>query len=252
MAPLPAAPVPEYQQMYKGMSASRIMEHLEAAQHIRVQKNIKKARKAFKPLIIKDNCPVEFLHDDDSNAETLRKARVHLDCTAMVLFRMFFRTLDLSRLWIFLFIDASPQARGLELFAATFDIFFTTDHPWFKRRLFPQVHIGRNCYTLIGKTVATLWLVFLQVGPNFVDMRDFCDHVTGITTDFGTEHGIAYFRDILPAFCRHLKIPIPRGCCSQEYLFPRALPTIGWMHVPQNKLANELSWEGCCPTHLTF
>ena len=148
------------------MDALRVLEHLAASQHIRRQKNLPKAKKVFKPLIVKADCPPEYLCDDEIHEDTLRKARVRLDCSSMVAFQRFWKTLDLQLIWIQLYIDASPQARGLELFTATFDLLFNVAEPFIQRRLFPQVHTGRSLYTLRGKAIATLWVIFLVIGPS--------------------------------------------------------------------------------------
>ena len=215
------------------MAAGRLLQFLEASQHLRCQKNVRKAVTSFKPLILKDGFPTHFVQTDEANPETLRKARVHLDLSAMVAFRMYWRDfVQLDALWVYLFVDASPQVRGLELYAATFDILFNTATPYYHRRLFPQIHIGRDCYSLVGKTSALLWLIFLQVGPFFADIRNFCNSVAGITSDMGTEKGLADYKDILIPFCKALQINIPRNAIAQEYLFPHALCTIGWMHAP--------------------
>ena len=100
--------------------------------------NVREAVTSFKPLILKDGFPTHFVQTDEANPETLRKARVHLDLSAMVAFRMYWRDfVQLDALWVYLFVDVSPQVRGLELYAATFDILFNTATPYYHRRLFP-------------------------------------------------------------------------------------------------------------------
>ena len=119
---------------------------------------------------------------------------------------------------------------GLELFAATFDLYQHLNGQYhFNRRLFPMIHIGRNLYTLLGKVVATLWAIFLQVGPHYNDIRNFCNRVCCITSDMGTEIGIADYKDILFPFCKTLRIPIPSTAEEQQYIFPHALMPVGWM-----------------------
>ena len=193
---------------------------------------VNSAAATFKPIILKVGVPHEFVQDDSGNYETLRKARVHLDAAAMVVFRHFWRTLTLSSLWISIMVDASPQGLGTELYAASFDIMFMGDHTSFQRRLFPQIHIGRNMYTLIGKAHALMHLIFLQVGPYYAGLRSFCDHVGTITTDQGTEKSIVDFRDILIPFCQSMNVRIPSWAKPQSHLFSSALPTVGWMFPP--------------------
>jgi hypothetical protein len=43
----------------------------------------------WKQVIVKPECPEEYLHTDTANPEVIRKARVRLDCTAMPAFRFF-------------------------------------------------------------------------------------------------------------------------------------------------------------------
>ena len=222
----------EDEPMYKGMKAERILDFMEASKHLRQLRKVNSAAAAFKPIILKVGVPHEFVQDDSGNYETLRKARVHLDAAAMVVFRHFWRTLTLSSLWISIMVDASPQGLGTELYAASFDIMFMGDHTSFQRRLFPQIHIGRNMYTLIGKVHALMHLIFLQIGPYYADLRSFCDHVGTITTDQGTEKSIVDFRDILIPFCQSMNVRIPSWAKPQSHLFPSALPTVGWMFPP--------------------
>ena len=213
------------------MTAERILEWVDVSRDLRNYKYVRNARTKWKRIIVKDDTPAQFLHNDQGGADSLRQARVHLDMSAMLAFRHYWRTLEIADLWVFLFLDASPQRRGLELFAATFDLYrHLNGEDIFARRLFPMINIGRNLYSLHGKVVATLWIIFLQVGPNYHDIRNFCNRICCITTDMGTEMNIADYRDILLQFCKTLRIPTPRGEICQQYLFPNALMSVGWMH----------------------
>ena len=102
--------------------------------------------------------------------ETLRKVRVHRDAAAMVVFRHFWRTIMVSSLWISIMVDASPQGIDTEMLATSFDILVMGYHTSFERLLFPQIHIGRNMYTLIGKVHALLHLIRFQFGPYYSDL----------------------------------------------------------------------------------
>jgi hypothetical protein len=147
------------------------------------------------------------------------------------LYRAYWATLDADSLWIFLFADASPQFRGRELFAATFDMYIFGETMFFRRRKFTQIAVSRNMLTLLGKVTALLWQIFLQVGPHYEGIRRFCDRVGGVTTDMGVEKDIADYRDVLIPFLHHLGVRIPRSAITQEHLFPNALMTVGWFHL---------------------
>ena len=242
-APIPAqssasAPAP----MHGGLSVDRILKHLDASADLKQLKSYRRSIKKFKDVILKPRCPDKYVYKDVSNPETLRKARVHLDCAAMVAFRMAWRNIPKNGLWIYCFVDASPQKRGRELYAASFDVWDLHTNT-FDRRLFPQIRIGRNMYTLHGKVTAFLWQVFLMTGPHYSDMRDFCNSIGGICTDMGTEFKIADYRDVLIPFCKSLNIRTPKNAVAQEYLFPYAIATVGWTGVPiptlRIALANE-------------
>ena len=55
--------------------------------------------------------------------DVLRKARIKLDMSMMAAFRNYFSSLNAEDVIMHLFVDGSPQKRGLELYAASFDIF---------------------------------------------------------------------------------------------------------------------------------
>ena len=171
-------------------------------------------------------------------AETLRLGRVRLDAVAMLLFRLFFATLTLVN--IYLYADASPQWRGVELMATSFDMTCSTsDH--ISHRLLPLVCVGRSMLTAMGKCITILWQIFLMVGPRFQAMRDFLFAIRSITTDLGTERLLANQPDILIPFFKWIGGFIPKGSRPQEFLFPRAIVAVGWNHVVDGLLKRGLS-----------
>ena len=218
------------------------------------QRSTKQATRDFRKIVVADACPEEYLCKDRSNYEVLRRARVRLDATCLLLFRMYWRTLQHESIWIGIFCDASPQFRGVELFASSFDMFnYESGEEFFERRKFTQISISRALYTVLGKTTAILWQIFLQVEPKFASMRAFCNRVCGITTDMGTERHIADYADILIPFCMAIGVRIPKGIQRQRYLFPCALMTMGWFHLFDNLLRNglcNLAWFGAFLTVL--
>lgn len=89
---------------------------------------------------------------------------------------------------------------------------------------------GASLFAATGKAFALLWQIFLQVGPSYKKLRLWLSRVTCILTDCGAERKIPDMRDILPEFLDAIGVKYPMGC-RMEYLFPNALPAIGWHHV---------------------
>lgn len=77
--------------------------------------------------------------------EVLRRSRVRLDCVAMLLFRRFWATLmdtvEEHQVNLYLFADASPQWRGLEMYASSFDL---VDGDNIVHKLFPFVALDKS------------------------------------------------------------------------------------------------------------
>lgn len=119
------------------------------------------------------------------NREVLRRARVRVDCCDMLLWREFFRTLDLSTLDIFIFVDGSPQYRGLEMFATTLDLFISGSIPFHVRLLLPVIALRRDFLDQTGKTVGLLWQLFLVAGSLLLQPLLF--RVRAILSDNGVE-----------------------------------------------------------------
>ena len=63
-----------------------------------------------------------------------------------------------------------------------------------------------------------------------IKIRLWLSRVTCILTDCGAERKIPDMRDILPEFLDAIGVKYPMGC-RMEYLFPNALPAIGWHRV---------------------
>ena len=78
------------------------------------------------------------------SADVLRRARVQVDCVAMLFFQEFFKLIDLEDCTIFLYVDGSPQHRGVEMFAASIDIILGNwPDVWWRRILLPVVALSR-------------------------------------------------------------------------------------------------------------
>ena len=156
----------------------------------------------------------------------MRLARVRLDTVAMLVHRHFWQSLVWAEVAIHIWCDASPQWRGFELFAASFDLLA----PGFcQRRAFPFItpELGQD---LTSKTVALLWQIFLVVGPTFLAVRAFCNRVVCICTDMGTERLMTEVADILDLFYSLIGDKTDYSHLRQDSLFPRAVHMPGWRH----------------------
>ena len=120
--------------------------------------------------------------------DTLRLSRTRLDIVCMLLQRKVFEAWCAGEQYqdmaLYLFVDASPQWRGSELFALTID---TVDVPSSRifRRLAPIVSLDRGLYDAIGKAMAVLWQFVLEVGPCWIPMKMALGRVRAIVSDLG-------------------------------------------------------------------
>jgi hypothetical protein len=64
-----------------------------------------------------------------------------------MLFRKYWLTFDDASLMFYLYVDASPQWKGVELFCASFDMVMNSVSEFFERRLFVQISIGSIPHT---------------------------------------------------------------------------------------------------------
>lgn len=165
--------------------------------------------------------------------EVLRRSRVRLDCVAMLLFRRFWATLldivEEHQVNLYLFADASPQWRGLEMYASSFDL---VDGDNIVHKLFPLVALDKSFQDATGKCLALLWQVFLIVGPSYAMVSLFLRRVRSLTTDQGVERLLADFPLVLPAFFRLVDPAFQaQRVTADALLFPRALAVPGWLHL---------------------
>lgn len=183
-----------------------VLDWLDASQYIKDLRKIGAAAMPFSRV---------FSHGSGSSSgrltrnlqlvgySTLRMARMRLDCTAMLVWRRFWaQTMAAAsdRVQVYIFCDASPTWRGVELWAASFDLY---DGERFLRRLFPCVALSSQMVDAVGKTMALLWQIFLLVGPSIDMVRRFCGRVRGIVTDMGVERKICNMPAHLPQIRAH-------------------------------------------------
>ena len=154
----------------------------------------------------------------------MRQARVRVDAVAMLLFRILHR--NMQNPVYYLWTDSSPQFRGREFGASSFDILVSGG---VQHRLLPAVALTKGRTSALQKCLCLLWQIMLQVGPS--EVQSFCRSVRGICTDMGTERLLARMPiQVLHNFMRHI------GCSTwvsldSEFIFPHALMVPGWRHA---------------------
>lgn len=163
---------------------------------------------------------------------TLRDSRVRLDIVAMMAWRSFWAAMVDSQkesLHLYLLCDASPQ-KGSEYFAATVDMF---DGVRFRRWLMPCVVLDPTLMDANGKALALLWQAFLLSGPQYHQVRSFCQHIRSITTDMGTERLIVDMRHLYLSDLYKLLDPRfdPGPQPNEQWLWPEAVGIPGWKHA---------------------
>ena len=158
----------------------------------------------------------------------LRKGRIKLDAVVMLLWRRFFERTVLTSLSIHLWLDASPQRRGVEFLAASMRV--CKRHSVLFRRKLTAISLARSLRGVVGKTLGLLWQLFLYIGPRFHRMRAVLNQVYSLTTDMGQESEIYRSPDILIDFFNHLQIHVPKDSPRQKWLLPNCAQLGGWRH----------------------
>ena len=127
-----------------------------------------------------------------------RTARVRIDMAAMLLYRLANR--QMLEPCMFLWTDSSPQWRGKEFCASSFDVIA---NGVVQRRLLPCVALAKGRTGAVQKALALLWQISLVVGADQV--QAFCRSVRGVITDMGIERLIVRMPiQLLQAFMRHI------------------------------------------------
>lgn len=189
---------------------------------------------------------VEFM-----SGRLLIKSRIRLDCTAMLLHRRWWLALCSTEhvVSVHLFVDSSPQWRGVELSACTVDIIIGDE---LKRCLAPVVSLSKSQLDLNGKVAAVLWQAYLIAGPAWGSLQAFCRSVCSVTSDMGTEKMIADCPGCLGNFFSTAfpnQAP-PADEYNSDYLFEHALFMPGFRHMVDNWLQRGLSSMKAFPAFL--
>ena len=124
------------------------------------------------------------------------------------------------------------------MFATSMDAYYNTE---MTRRLLPCVCLDRDQMSVVGKTLALLWQLWLVGGPALATFLFLLSRIRSITTDMGTEskvidmrgNKVATFLHGLGFKCRRTAFP--------TWMLPRAMPIHGWKHLWDNILCRGLS-----------
>ena len=176
-----------------------VIDWLAAREHV---KNINQAwftARTFARIFAKQRrCDVSEVMGSTRRAlfETLRRARIRLDAFASLVSRQWWRVILGSSISIFLYVDSSPQLRGEDMFASSFEI-WDQRLPW-SREMMPVLSLERHMHDARSKTLALLFQTWLLVGPSVEEMIRFCSRVRCILTDMGTERSMAKMVDCPP------------------------------------------------------
>ena len=113
--------------------------------------------------------------------------------------------------WFYLYIDASPTWRGVELFAATVDCW---DGTKMTRRLLPVITLSADRMDVIGRCTTLLYMIYLMCGYSPDRVQWFLSHTLCILSDMGAERYI--YKCIV--YLRHIYEYFNPGC-----IFGRAM-----------------------------
>ena len=169
-----------------------ILDWLSATRYLSKESDHIECAKAYAKLFARAPAVAnaEFLMEnlEQVGEYVLRKARVRLDAMTLLWWQEWFGTILLEDINFVVYIDGSPQRRGLELYAASVDVIYTgprADPVWIRRLLLPVLNLSRDNLDAISKTVALLWQLLLLFGANL--FGPMLGRIRGILSDSGTE-----------------------------------------------------------------
>eukprot|EP00969_Alexandrium_andersonii_P241582 10667850-Alexandrium_andersonii.AAC.1 len=139
-------------------------------------------------------------------------------------------------------VDASPQL-GLEIFGGFCETMRAGRVESVRRTDFALCSLGFGHTTLVDKTMALLWQIWLIAGPAQATLEKWRASVRVIVTDWGTEAGIADAPNLIPQFMEWLSHSSKTAAegrklafTAAERLFPRSIFVPGWNHIWDNLL----------------
>ena len=213
---------------WKGIYADQFLKWIRATSYIKSLAECTPATEAFLHLLLPSGAAKleqHFAIGEIARREVLRAGRVRIDCMAMLVSRCFFE--QAQRPWYFLWTDASPQWKGREYSASSYDE-YDAGNDTIVRRLLPCISLTKGKTSTLDKTVALLHQIWLTVGAQ--NLQSFCRSVRSICTDMGVERGISTMNiDVLRSFLLHIGAPVFVQMDS-PWVFPSALLVPGWRH----------------------
>jgi hypothetical protein len=189
--------------LWSAIPVRRLIEWVEATKNVKdLVRHSYSTGRAFCKLLGAGDQTVAFnllsrLQQLKTSTTVIREARVRIDAVACKLFREFFSTLIGKPLCIYIYIDSSPQWRGLDMLAVSFDLVCMHSGTSVKfQRRFPFVSLEHGQHDHFGKLIGLVWVIWLVVGPRYDAMRAFCNGVVSLLTDAGVERAIVDSVDV--------------------------------------------------------
>lgn len=167
---------------------------------------------------------------------SLMQGRMHLDATHMLLDRRFFKDLLTNRpddlVAAFVYSDGSPVS-GTELQGMVMDMIMRDRS--IITRIMPGVALAYGAFGVMSKAFAFLWAIYLGIGPWEFGLTLFFTKVRGLTTDMGTELGLADVPNLIKGFLLYLlgkSMEVVKTTIDYDTrLFGRAVRLAGWSHM---------------------
>ena len=179
---------PKHRKRFQGMhDPNMVLGWLEASMEVRSTRHLNRAALTFQHFrqgqwyCISPFTVMGALKP--ANCQVVRSARVRLYVVACNLFRMMWDRLISDDVSVYLYLDSSPQLKGEELFAVSFEVFDPGGQLVWERRLAPLVALQKDFFDACGKALALTWIMCLLTGPAVDAMFGFCRCVKRITTD---------------------------------------------------------------------
>jgi hypothetical protein len=107
--------------------AERVFKWVRASRNLKCVRKIEGTRNDFAELMDQDLTREQIAAIQQRPAvahDVVRRGRIRLDLSMMLAFRHWWQNLNVQNLVINLFMDASPQKRGYELFSCSMDLVF--------------------------------------------------------------------------------------------------------------------------------
>ena len=210
------------------VSAEALLRWLNATAYVKQVKQAEPAALAWAKVLLpeaKNDDLADLLPDDlIASGEQMRRHRVRLDLSSMLLFRLVHSNWQSPA--YYLWSDASPQWKGKEFCASSFDCYVSGTLQ--RRKLLPCLALTRGRTTALQKCLALLWQIFLMVGADRV--QEYCRSVRGIVTDMGSERLLCKMPvAVLQNFMRHIGSNAFISTDS-PLIFSGALAMPGWRH----------------------